>query len=271
MVLLANIRTTVFYVLLALFSLLWCVVCLFVAPFLGFSKRYHFTAVYWCRGALWLAEHILGITYRIEGAEHIPQQPCVILAKHQSTWETFFLSKYFEPLTQVLKKELLSIPFFGWTMGMLKPIAIDRSNPKQALKQVATQGGLALKDQRWLLIFPEGTRVPVGKIGKFSRGGAALAVNNQVGVLPVAHNAGRFWPKTGWAKYPGEITVRFGPVLYAEGTGSEAINRLNQQAFAWIAQAQYEIGDLNAKVWSDLDLGEKEIQHVPAALEPPQP
>lgn len=267
MVLLANIRTTIFYLLLALFSLFWCVLCLFVAPLLGFSKRYRLIAVYWCRSVLWLAKYVVGVSYQIQGTENIPQQPCVILAKHQSTLETFFLSASFEPLTQVLKKELLSIPFFGWAMSMLKPIAIDRGNPKQALKQVASQGSAALQDNRWVLIFPEGTRVPDGKIGKFSRGGASLAVNNQVGVLPIAHNAGRFWPKDRWAKFPGTVTVKIGPVLHATDTGSAAISELNQRAFEWIARAQYEMDDLDANVWADLNLGDKEASHEPTTLE----
>ena len=164
----------------------------------------------------------------------------MILANHQSTWETFFLSALFEPLSQVIKRELLYVPFFGWAMAMLKPIAIDRSNPKAALKQLAKQGHERLEQGAWLLIFPEGTRMPPGQLGKFSRGGASLAVNADLPVLPIVHNAGAFWPKQGWGKKPGTIQVVIGPVMHAEGTGPRAIAELNDRAFAWISQAQPE-------------------------------
>lgn len=235
---LQSVRTFVFYFLLAFSAFAWCLVSMVVAPFLSFRKRYRFVVQAWCRSAVWLARTIVGINYEVSGAENIPQQPCVILAKHQSTWETFFLSAYFEPLSQVLKRELLYVPFFGWAMALLRPIAIDRNNPKAALKQLAKQGDERLKQGVWVLIFPEGTRVPVGQIGKFSRGGTALAVNAGMPVLPVAHNAGEFWPRDGWAKRPGTIKVVFGPAMHAEGSGPRAIAELNDRAFAWVKQTQ---------------------------------
>ena len=240
------IRTFLFYLLLSLSALLWCTLSVFIAPFLPFRLRYRFINVYWCRFAVWLTSAMLGIRYEVTGAEHVPSQPCVILAKHQSTWETFFLSCYFQPLSQVLKRELLYIPFFGWAMAMLKPIAIDRSNPKAALKQLAKQGHECLEQGAWVLIFPEGTRLPVGQIGKFTRGGAALAVNANLPVLPIAHNAGAYWPKQGWAKRAGTIQVVIGAPMYAEGTGPRAIAELNERAFAWVRQAQIDIGALPA-------------------------
>lgn len=246
------VRVVIFYTLLSLSALLWCPVCLVVAPFLSFPARYRFINVYWCRFAVGLAKYVIGLDYRVTGVENIPSERCVILAKHQSTWETFFLSAYFQPLSQVLKKELFRVPFFGWAMAMLRPIAIDRSNPKQALKQLATQGAQRLEQNCWVLIFPEGTRIPAGKIGKFSRGGAALAVNAGLPVLPIAHNAGMFWPKVGWAKKPGVIDVVIGPAIYAEGDGSRAIAELNQRAFDWIAQAQFDLGALDAEAFAEL-------------------
>lgn len=120
-----------FYLLLGTSSVLWCSLSFFIAPFLPFAKRYRFINVYWCRCALFLARTILGINYKVTGAENVPQVPCVILSNHQSTWETFFLSAYFSPLSQVLKRELLYMPFFGWAMAMLRPIAIDRKNLKK--------------------------------------------------------------------------------------------------------------------------------------------
>ncbi|WP_312571517.1 lysophospholipid acyltransferase family protein [Stutzerimonas balearica] len=227
-------RIVLFYTLLALSAFVWCLISVVCAPLMSFRGRYRFVVRAWCRCAVWLARTLLDIRYEVRGAEHVPQRPCVILAKHQSTWETFFLSAYFEPLTQVLKRELLRVPFFGWAMMLLKPIAIDRDNPKAALRQVAKQGQERLEQGIWVLIFPEGTRVPVGQPGKFSRGGTALAVNAGLPVLPIAHNAGVFWPRSGWNKHPGTIEVVIGPAMHAEGEGPRAIAELNQRAEDWI-------------------------------------
>ena len=235
------IRTFFFYLLLSSSSFFWCIFCVFIAPFLPFRERYRLVIQTWCRCATWLAKVVAGIHYEVRGLENIPQQPCVILAKHQSTWETFFLSALFEPLSQVVKRELLYVPFFGWAMAMLKPIAIDRSNPKAALKQLAKQGDERIKQGAWVLVFPEGTRIPPGQIGKFSRGGTALAVNAGLPVLPIAHNAGEFWPKAGWGKRPGTIQVIIGQPMYAEGEGPRAIAELNERAFHWVRQQQTEL------------------------------
>ena len=245
------IRTFFFYLLLSSSSFFWCIFCVFIAPFLPFRARYRLVIQTWCRCATWLAKVVAGIHYEVRGLENIPQQPCVILAKHQSTWETFFLSALFEPLSQVVKRELLYVPFFGWAMAMLRPIAIDRDNPKAALKQVATEGDKLLKDGVWVLIFPEGTRVPFGKIGKFSRGGTALAVNANLPVLPIAHNAGKYWPKEGWGKRAGTIEVVIGEPMYAEGTGPRAIAALNDRAAAWNEQTQRDLGSLPAHAPDD--------------------
>jgi len=231
MSILQAIRIFLFYLLLGTSSLLWCSLSFFVAPFLSFPKRYKFINVYWCRCALFLVRTILGIDYKITGAENVPAEPCVILSNHQSTWETFFLS-------------LLYVPFFGWAMAMLRPIAINRDNPKEALRQVASKGDELLKQKTWVLIFPEGTRVPFGTIGKFSRGGTALAVNAGLPVLPIAHNAGKFWPKTGWGKRAGTIEVVIGEPMYANGTGPRAIAELNDRAAAWNEATQRAMGSL---------------------------
>ncbi|MGR3894253.1 lysophospholipid acyltransferase family protein [Pseudomonas sp. 1176_21] len=251
MSILQAIRIFLFYLLLGTSSLLWCTLSFFIAPFLSFRARYRFINVYWCRFALVLVRVFLNIRVNVTGAGNIPAQPCVILSNHQSTWETFFLSAYFQPLSQVLKRELLYVPFFGWAMAMLRPIAIDRDNPKAALKQVATEGDKLLKDGVWVLIFPEGTRVPFGKIGKFSRGGTALAVNANLPVLPIAHNAGKYWPKEGWGKRAGTIEVVIGEPMYAEGTGPRAIAALNDRAAAWNEQTQRDLGSLPAHAPDD--------------------
>jgi 1-acyl-sn-glycerol-3-phosphate acyltransferase len=241
------IRICFFYLLLGTSALLWCTLSFFIAPFLSFPARYRFINVYWCRCALWLTRTLLNINVRITGAQNVPSQPCVILANHQSTWETFFLSAYFQPLSQVLKRELLYVPFFGWAMAMLRPIAIDRDNPKAALREVASKGDQLLKDGVWVLLFPEGTRVPFGQIGKFTRSGSSLAVNAELPVLPIAHNAGKFWPKEGWGKHAGVIDLVIGEPMYAQGSGPRAIAELNDRVAAWNEQVQRDLGSLTAK------------------------
>ena len=246
MSLLYPLRIALFYFLLAFSAFAWCLVCLVCAPFMSFRMRYRFVVQNWCRCAVWLGRSLIGLRYQVQGTENIPTRPCVILAKHQSTWETFFLSAYFEPLTQVLKRELLRVPFFGWAMMLVRPIAIDRDNPKAALRQVAKQGHERLGQGAWVLIFPEGTRVPVGQQGKFSRSGAALAANAGLPVLPIAHNAGMFWPKAGWGKRPGTIQVCIGPAMHADSEAPRAVAELNQRAEDWI-NAQVQILEQQAR------------------------
>ncbi len=243
MSILQAIRAFLFYLLLGTSSLLWCSLS-FYRAFLAVQGALPFHQCVLVPLRLWLSKVFLGIRYEVKGAENVPDRPCVIQSNHQSTWETFFLSAYFEPLSQVLKRELLFVPFFGWAMAMLRPIAIDRDNPKAALKQVAKKGDELLRDNVWVLIFPEGTRVPYGTVGKFSRSGSALAVNADLPVLPIAHNAGKFWPKAGWIRTPGVITVVIGAPMYAEGTGPRAIAELNDRVQAWNEQAQREMGSL---------------------------
>lgn len=240
------VRTLVFYLLLGLMTVIWSSFGMLVSLLLPFNLRYRLLNQAWAYQAIWLARWVAGVRYELIGRENIPAQPCVILAKHQCTWETFYFSALFAPLSQVIKRELMRVPFWGWSMAFLKPIAINRGNPKAALKQLATEGDERLKAGLWVLIFPEGTRIPYGQMGKFSRGGASLAVNAGLPVLPIAHNAGKCWPRDGWLKHPGTIQIVVGPPMYAEGTGPRAIAALNQRAFEWVRNAQIEIGALAA-------------------------
>jgi len=246
MPLVKSVRTLAFYLLLALMTVVWSSFGMIAGLLLPFNLRYRLINQAWAYQAIWLARWVAGVNYELIGKENIPDQPCVILAKHQSTWETFYFSALFSPLSQVIKRELMRVPFWGWSMALLKPIAINRGNPKAALKQLATQGDERLKAGLWVLIFPEGTRVPYGQMGKFSRGGASLAVNAGLPVLPIAHNAAKCWPKNGWIKHPGTIQIVIGPPMYAEGDGPRAVAALNQRAFEWVRQAQIEIGALPA-------------------------
>lgn len=177
----------------------------------------------WSRVILWLAEVILGIRYRVLGAEHLPKVPSVILAKHQSAWETLAFQAIFPPQVLVLKRELLWIPFFGWGLALMSPIAIDRSRGVRALKRMAELGRQRLARGFWITIFPEGTRVKPGEHRKYHLGGAWLAVNCGAPVVPVAHNAGMFWGKKAFLKRPGTITVEIGAPIDSRAHTPESL------------------------------------------------
>ncbi|UJP05760.1 MAG: 1-acyl-sn-glycerol-3-phosphate acyltransferase [Nitrosomonas sp.] len=204
-------------------------------------NRYRVTST-WTRGMLFLLRHVCGLHYRIIGEENIPKTPSIVLSKHQSAWETLAFQKIFPPQVWVLKQELLRIPFFGWGLAMTSPIAIDRSAKKKALEQIVDQGKDRLKQGFWIVVFPEGTRIPPGQRGKYRIGGAWLATHTSVPVVPVAHNAGEFWGKNSFVKHPGTITVSIGQPI--DPTGMEA-GELNAQVEAWIEAEMLRIRSNN--------------------------
>ncbi|MFA5679427.1 MAG: lysophospholipid acyltransferase family protein [Pseudomonas sp.] len=235
------LRVTLFYLLLSSSAMIWGMLMLLIGPFLSYRTRYKVVLEWWCRMAIWLTEHLVGIRYEVSGQENIPDQAGVILSNHQSTWETFFLQQIFRPQTQLIKKELLYVPFFGWAFALLKPIAINRSKARSSLQQLNRIGGERLRDGVWVLVFPEGTRVLPGQPIKFTRGGSALACANNAPVVPVAHNAGEFWPRHGWGKRPGTVQVKIGPAIYPKGQDPRSIVEVNRQAEAWVQQAMREM------------------------------
>jgi 1-acyl-sn-glycerol-3-phosphate acyltransferase len=185
----------------------------------------------WAYIMLFLTRVICGVHYRILGTENIPKKPSIVLSKHQSAWETLAFQQIFPPQVWVLKKELLHIPFFGWGLAMTNPIAINRSLGRTALKQIVRQGKDRLKKGLWIVIFPEGTRIDPGKKGKYGIGGAWLATNTGVPVVPVAHNAGVLWGKNSFIKFPGTITVSIGEPI--DPAGMDA-SELNTKVEEWI-------------------------------------
>ena len=185
----------------------------------------------WRAAFLALCEVVLGLRYQIIGRENIPSTPSVVLSKHQSAWETVALQTIFPPLVFVLKKSLLMIPFLGWAFASVKMISIDRSSGRDALRQVVAQGRDRLKAGFWVAIFPEGTRIAPGESRRFKTGGAFLAIKAGVMAVPVAHNAGEFWPKNAFIKKPGLITVSIGPAIDPAGKSAEQITTLAEQ---WI-------------------------------------
>jgi 1-acyl-sn-glycerol-3-phosphate acyltransferase len=178
----------------------------------------------WACAMLWLAKTLLGIRYRVVGLENLPRTPSVILSKHQSAWETLAFQIIFPPQVQVLKRELLWIPFFGWGLALMSPIAIDRSRGVQALKRMAELGRRRLAQGFWIAIFPEGTRTKPGERRKYQGGGAWLAVQCGAQVVPVAHNAGLLWGRNAFLKRPGMVTVEIGAPLDSRTFTPESLN-----------------------------------------------
>ena len=202
-----------------------------------FERRYT-TAQLWIRWNYWVLHKVCGLTYQVEGLENIPTQPGVVICKHQSAWETIALQLIFPPLVSVLKKSLLQIPFWGWALATLKPIAIDRSAKTAAMKQIIKQGTERIREGLWVVVFPEGTRVAPGQKGRYMPGGGMLAHKARCPVVPVAHNAGEFWKRNAYLKYPGVITVRIGPPI--DGANLSA-SEINQKAEEWIEGQMVEI------------------------------
>ena len=165
-----------------------------------------------------------GVRLEVEGIERLPERPFVALSKHQSSWETYYLQRTLRPVSTILKKELLRIPFFGWGLAMVAPIAIDRGNPRDALRQVMEQGKERLAAGMNVLVYPEGTRVDADSAPvKFNRSGAALAIAAGVPLVPICHNAGHCWPAHRLIKYPGTITLVFGAPMATEGRDAKAL------------------------------------------------
>jgi 1-acyl-sn-glycerol-3-phosphate acyltransferase len=179
----------------------------------------------WAKVNLWLLKVLCGIRFSVQGVEHIPEQPCIIMCKHQSAWETLALQVVFPQQVWVLKRELLWIPFFGWGLAALNPIAIDRGAGRKALNQVVEQGKSRLAAGSFIVIFPEGTRVPVGEMGRFGIGGAKLAVEAGANVVTVAHNAGKVWPKNSFIKTPGEVTMVIGQQIQTQDMSASDLNK----------------------------------------------
>jgi 1-acyl-sn-glycerol-3-phosphate acyltransferase len=186
---------------------------------------------FWAKISLKVLGLLCGLKFEIRGQENIPEKPCIIFSKHQSTWETLALQLMFIPQVWILKRELLWVPFFGWTLASMKSIAIDRKSGKKALRQIVEQGTKRLKEGNWVIIFPEGTRTRPGQKESYKIGGAMLANASGFDVLPIAHNAGEFWPKGQFLKKPGMIKMVIGPVIKSSDLSTKQINQLSEH---WI-------------------------------------
>ncbi len=180
-----------------------------LGPFMTLNSRLKFFSI-WPRFANWFLYVTCNIKLIVEGEENMPTQPCVIVSNHQGQWETFSMQYLFHPLCTLLKKELLYIPLWGWAMSMLKPIAINRGKPKEAILQTLDEGSKRLEEGLFVLLFPEGTRVEQGKVGNYARSSFELAKRNNVKVLPICHNSGDCWPAHKFIKHSGTIKLFIG-------------------------------------------------------------
>lgn len=198
----------------------------------------------WRRVFMATVRLMLGISYRVEGKENLPSGSVVIMSKHQSAYETVALQDIFGPrwLSFVYKQELHRVPFIGWALASLPMIAVNRGGGKEALVAVSRKGGKRLAEGHHVLIFPEGTRVPPGQSGKFKVGGAMLATKAKATVVPVAHNAGEYWPRNAFVIHPGEVVFSIGPAIETAGRKADEVNRL---AEAWIAAEMRRISPLH--------------------------
>lgn len=224
------VRSLLFFVLYNLAGIVHSFFCVLIGPFLPLKARHRFVNL-WTVAAMWLLKVLNGVHVRVEGRENIPQGAAVILANHQSSWETFYLQILVSPQATVLKRELLWLPFFGWGLALLNPIRIDRSKGTAALKAVLQQGRDRLGRGIPVVIYPEGSRQAPGKVGHFNHGGALLACRNQVPVIAVTHNSGDCWPARSWLRFPGEIVIRISPPFNTVGSDAKSITA---QAREWI-------------------------------------
>lgn len=234
----AWLRASLYYLFLTVTVIPYAFICLLWAP-LPLHWRYRLT-MGWPRMAIWGAKVFCGVKWQVEGQHHLPKGPAILLAKHQSAWETLFLPSHLpREVCFVYKRELHRIPFFGWGLALLRMIPIDRARGKEAFEQVVQIGQQRLDEGRWPILFPEGTRIAPGQMGRFKMGGALLASRTGAPIIPIALNAGEVWPRHAFTKKPGTITVRIGQAIDPHGLTPEEIN---DRVFAWI---DAQMRDLN--------------------------
>ena len=215
------IRSTIFYLGYLSSGIIASFLACVIGPFLGLEDRLKLFSQ-WPKFANWFLHISCGIKVEVIGKENLRTDPCVIVSNHQGQWETYSMQYLFHPMCTLLKKELLYIPLWGWAMKMLNPIAINRNKPKEAILQTLEEGSDRLKKGMYVLLFPEGTRVKAGSVGKYARSSFELAKRNGVMVLPLCHNSGDCWPAHKFIKKPGKITLIIGEPFYVEDSKQSA-------------------------------------------------
>jgi 1-acyl-sn-glycerol-3-phosphate acyltransferase len=233
-----TLRAIIFYAGLLPHTVFFALLGIVTRP-LPFFPRYRIVTR-WTHITLWWLKLCCGLTYRIRGVENIPPGPAIILCKHQSAWETMALQLIFPPQVWVMKRELLWIPFLGWGLASLEPIALNRQAGHKALRQLVAQGKERLARGIWVTLFPEGTRTAPGQRGRYNIGGGLLAAETGVPVVPVAHNAGVYWPRQSLRKRPGCIDLVIGPAIASQGRSAREIVGAAEEWIEATAQTLHE-------------------------------
>lgn len=233
-------RSLLFFLGMLIFTLVIAPIMI-ISAILPFRYRYAIANI-WVVLTLWWLRLSCGLSHRVEGVENIPEKNAIIFCNHQSAWETIALQTIFPAQVFITKRELLHLPFFGWALATQEPIAIDRKAKKAALKQVIDQGIDRLNKGRFVVVFPEGTRTAPGKKRPYKLGGSNLAEQSGFPVVPVAHNAGEFWGRYSFLKFPGVIKLRIGPVINPQGMTAPEIN---EAAKDWIERNKTEISTVS--------------------------
>lgn len=194
----------------------------------------------WIAWSLGLLRVFCGLTHQVEGLENIPDEGFIVMSKHSSTWETIALQKYFNPMIWVVKRELTWVPFFGWGLKSMGSIALNRGTGRKAINQLIEESEYHMSRGRILMLFPEGTRVPPGQKKPFKIGGAVVSVKTGYSILPIAHNAGEFWPRHSWIKWPGTIRISIGKPISAEG---KTVEQIIAEVGEWITAETARLSD----------------------------
>ena len=242
------LRSFVFWIVFAYLIVFFAIVLTLSFP-LPFNKRFHVTRAWSTLTIAWL-RLTCKLRYEVEGLENIHDNVGIVFSKHQSTWETLTLNFWFSPQSWVVKRELLWAPVFGWGVRMMDPIALDRGAGKKAIEQLVEQGRERLDKGRWIIIFPEGTRIAPGRKGRYRIGGGILAERTGYPVTPVAHNAGEFWPRRKFVKMPGVIRISIGPPIES---GGKKAQQIMDEAEAWIENEMVRITTLSEHSYGKAD------------------
>jgi 1-acyl-sn-glycerol-3-phosphate acyltransferase len=225
------LRSVCFYLGYASATIVWGALSTLFSWILPYRLRFRVVIGCWTGFCLAWLRLTCRIGYRVEGLENVPAAPCIVLCRHESTWETLFLQRLFAPQATLIKRELLYIPFFGWAFRGLKPIAIDRRQQRKALRTLIEEGSDRLASGIWVVLFPEGTRMPPGTLGKLQPGGAALAAASTASILVVSHDAGQYWPAHRFLKSPGEVRVLISEPILTTGLSTKEIQAAIERTF----------------------------------------
>lgn len=233
------VGSILFFVYVVVYTPVHAIALLVLSPVLSIRNRYTF-ACWWNAINIFMLRWLCGIQYRIEGMEHLPTTGAIVLAKHQSAWETFAIPSQLLPrqLCLIYKKELHWVPFFGWALWVLRMVPVNRNKGVEAFEFVTKMAGQRMREGAWMMFFPEGTRVPVGYKRRYKTGGTRLAVATNTPVIPVAHDAGEYWGRKSFFKQAGTVTLRFGPPISPEGHDADSLMAVVE---GWIEGEMHKI------------------------------